>query len=61
MEYDWYGSYDVPENENYSYNELLGDDYTYEFPKHFDIVSVILWCVCVLSVCCVCVCLCLCV
>ena len=36
-EYDWYGSYDTPEHENYTYNQLLGDDYTYGFPKHFNI------------------------
>lgn len=39
-EYDWYGSYeDTPVHEDYIYNELLGNDYTYDFPKHFDVIK----------------------
>ena len=39
LPYDYYGSYGFDKNENYTYNELLGQDYTFDFPKHFDTVS----------------------
>lgn len=38
-EYDYYGAYDVEKHKDYKYNELLGDDYTFDFPPHHDIVS----------------------
>ena len=37
-EYDYYGAYDVKEHQDYKYNELLGQDYTFDFPPHHDIV-----------------------
>ena len=41
-EYDYYGSYDIPTNKNHVYNELLGQEYTFEFPPHHDIVSILI-------------------
>ena len=39
-EYDYYGAYDVKKHQDYKYNELLGQDYTFDFPPHHDIVSI---------------------
>lgn len=39
-EYDYYGAYDVKQHQDYKYNELLGQDYTFDFPPHHDIVSI---------------------
>jgi len=38
-DYDYYGEYGVAENKDYKYNELLGQEYTFDFPPHHDIVS----------------------
>lgn len=38
-EYDYYGAYDVKEHQDYKYNELLGQDYTFDFPPHHDIIG----------------------
>lgn len=38
--YDYYGAYDIKKNVNYKYNELLGKEYTFDFPPHHDVVSV---------------------
>lgn len=38
-EYDYYGVYDYKKNQNYKYKELLSREYTFDFPKHHDIVS----------------------
>ncbi|XP_033643336.1 sarcosine dehydrogenase, mitochondrial-like [Asterias rubens] len=39
LEYDYYGAYDNPKHENHRYAELLQDDYTFDFPKHHDIIG----------------------
>ncbi|XP_038046072.1 sarcosine dehydrogenase, mitochondrial-like [Patiria miniata] len=39
LKYDFYGYYGTPEHENYRYKQLLGDDYTFDFPKHHDIIG----------------------
>ena len=39
MEYDFYGYYGHAENENNLYKERLNLDYTFDFPKHHDVVS----------------------
>jgi len=40
LPYDWYGAYDHTEaHENYNYNKLLNSDYTFDFPKHFDVIG----------------------
>ncbi|KAM6902878.1 sarcosine dehydrogenase, mitochondrial isoform 1-T2 [Xenentodon cancila] len=38
-DYDYYGAYDVKKNENYKYNELLGKEYTFDFPPHHDVIK----------------------
>lgn len=37
-DYDYYGAYDVKRNEKYKYDELLGQEYTFDFPPHHDVV-----------------------
>lgn len=37
-DYDYYGAYDVKMNVNYKYNNLLGKEYTFDFPPHHDVV-----------------------
>ncbi len=39
LDYDYYGAYDVPENTDYKYSEILGKEYTFDFPPHHDVVS----------------------
>lgn len=41
-DYDYYGAYGVAENKDYKYNELLGQEYTFDFPPHHDIVRKVL-------------------
>ncbi|GIY67017.1 sarcosine dehydrogenase, mitochondrial [Caerostris darwini] len=36
-EYDYYGSYGIPEHKNYTYIQRLNEDYTFQFPKHHEI------------------------
>lgn len=38
-DYDYYGAYDTQKNENYKYNQLLGEEYTFDFPPHHNVVS----------------------
>ncbi|KAK5878786.1 hypothetical protein CesoFtcFv8_024163 [Champsocephalus esox] len=38
-DYDYYGAYDVKKNENYKYNELLGKEYTFDFPPHHEVIK----------------------
>ncbi|KAK2565778.1 Sarcosine dehydrogenase [Acropora cervicornis] len=38
-DYDYYGEYGVAENKDYKYNELLGQEYTFDFPPHHDIIA----------------------
>lgn len=37
-DYDYYGAYDTKKNVNYKYKELLGSEYTFDFPPHHDVV-----------------------
>lgn len=37
--YDYYGSYGKIKNENYKYEKVLSQEYTFEFPSHHHIVS----------------------
>ncbi|XP_002158472.3 sarcosine dehydrogenase, mitochondrial [Hydra vulgaris] len=39
-DYDWYGAYkEIPKHNNYIYNEILNDEYTFNFPQHFDAIG----------------------
>lgn len=38
LAYDYYGSYDTTKHQNYEYEKRLQQDYTFDLPKHFDIV-----------------------
>ncbi|XP_029371492.1 sarcosine dehydrogenase, mitochondrial isoform X1 [Echeneis naucrates] len=38
-DYDYYGAYDTGKNVNYKYNELLGKEYTFDFPPHHDVIK----------------------
>ncbi|GIX90707.1 sarcosine dehydrogenase, mitochondrial [Caerostris extrusa] len=38
-EYDYYGSYGIPEHKNYTYVQRLNEDYTFQFPKHHEIIG----------------------
>uniref|UniRef100_UPI0037E963FE sarcosine dehydrogenase, mitochondrial n=1 Tax=Semicossyphus pulcher TaxID=241346 RepID=UPI0037E963FE len=38
-DYDYYGAYDIKKNVNYKYNELLGKEYTFNFPPHHDVIK----------------------
>lgn len=38
-DYDYYGAYNVKRNEKYKYNELLGQEYTFDFPPHHDVIK----------------------
>ncbi|KAI5099466.1 sarcosine dehydrogenase, mitochondrial, partial [Silurus meridionalis] len=40
LDYDYYGAYESPINSDYKYNELLGREYTFDFPPHHDTASV---------------------
>ncbi|XP_044000747.1 sarcosine dehydrogenase, mitochondrial [Gambusia affinis] len=37
--YDYYGAYNIRNNENYKYKELLGKEYTFDFPPHHDVIK----------------------
>ncbi|XP_032425320.1 sarcosine dehydrogenase, mitochondrial isoform X2 [Xiphophorus hellerii] len=37
--YDYYGAYNIRNNENYIYKELLGKEYTFDFPPHHDVIK----------------------
>ncbi|XP_074650089.1 sarcosine dehydrogenase, mitochondrial-like [Tubulanus polymorphus] len=39
LEYDYYGNYDIPANENNGYFDKLKLDYFFEFPKHHDLIK----------------------
>ncbi|TRY74135.1 hypothetical protein DNTS_026682 [Danionella cerebrum] len=38
LDYDYYGAYDVPKNTVYPYSEILGKEYTFDFPPHHDVI-----------------------
>lgn len=37
-DYDYYGAYETKKNLNYRYEELLGREYTFDFPPHHHVV-----------------------
>lgn len=39
LQYDYYGAYGNQAHEDYTYGCLLGDEYTFDFPPHHDVVS----------------------
>uniref|UniRef100_A0A673AU06 Sarcosine dehydrogenase n=1 Tax=Sphaeramia orbicularis TaxID=375764 RepID=A0A673AU06_9TELE len=39
IHYDYYGAYETKKNVNYKYNELLGKEYTFDFPPHHDVIK----------------------
>ncbi|XP_046901172.1 sarcosine dehydrogenase, mitochondrial [Hypomesus transpacificus] len=39
LDYDYYGAYDIKENEKYKYKDLLGKEYTFDFPPHHDVIK----------------------
>lgn len=44
LDYDYYGAYDVPKNTVNKYSQILGKEYTFDFPPHHDVVSNICKC-----------------
>uniref|UniRef100_A0A3Q3K129 Sarcosine dehydrogenase, mitochondrial n=1 Tax=Monopterus albus TaxID=43700 RepID=A0A3Q3K129_MONAL len=38
-DYDYYGAYEMRKNVNYKYKELLGKEYTFDFPPHHDAIK----------------------
>ncbi|NXE23401.1 SARDH protein, partial [Ardeotis kori] len=39
LDYDYYGAYSQERHRDYTYNRLLGDEYTFGFPPHHDIIK----------------------
>uniref|UniRef100_A0A6Q2YJ47 Sarcosine dehydrogenase n=1 Tax=Esox lucius TaxID=8010 RepID=A0A6Q2YJ47_ESOLU len=39
LDYDWYGAYDISRNQNYKYNKLLGEEYTFDYPPHHHLIK----------------------
>ncbi|KFQ99298.1 hypothetical protein N306_14723, partial [Opisthocomus hoazin] len=39
LDYDYYGAYGQERHRDYTYNRLLGDEYTFDFPPHHDIIK----------------------
>uniref|UniRef100_W5M476 Sarcosine dehydrogenase n=1 Tax=Lepisosteus oculatus TaxID=7918 RepID=W5M476_LEPOC len=39
LDYDYYGAYDVSKNHHYKYKDLLGKEYTFDFPPHHDVIK----------------------
>ncbi|XP_077986603.1 sarcosine dehydrogenase, mitochondrial-like [Glandiceps talaboti] len=39
LDYDFYGSYDIPRHEGYEYENRLSDEYTFEWPPHHHIIG----------------------
>uniref|UniRef100_A0A8D2NAY0 Sarcosine dehydrogenase, mitochondrial n=1 Tax=Zonotrichia albicollis TaxID=44394 RepID=A0A8D2NAY0_ZONAL len=39
LDYDYYGAYGHERHRDYNYNRLLGDEYTFDFPPHHDIIK----------------------
>ncbi|NXV49406.1 SARDH protein, partial [Uria aalge] len=39
LDYDYYGAYGQERHKDYTYNRLLGDEYTFDFPPHHDIIK----------------------
>ncbi|NWW12827.1 SARDH protein, partial [Oreocharis arfaki] len=39
LDYDYYGAYGRERHKDYTYTRLLGDEYTFDFPPHHDIIK----------------------
>lgn len=39
LQYDYYGAYGNRAHRDHAYGRLLGDEYTFDFPPHHDVVS----------------------
>ncbi|EMP34635.1 Guanine nucleotide exchange factor VAV2, partial [Chelonia mydas] len=39
LDYDYYGAYNQKPHGSYLYNQLLGDEYTFDFPPHHNIIK----------------------
>ncbi|XP_066222856.1 sarcosine dehydrogenase, mitochondrial [Saccopteryx leptura] len=39
LHYDYYGAYGNQAHEDYAYNRLLADEYTFDFPPHHDVIK----------------------
>uniref|UniRef100_A0A8C3JJ55 Sarcosine dehydrogenase, mitochondrial n=1 Tax=Calidris pygmaea TaxID=425635 RepID=A0A8C3JJ55_9CHAR len=39
LDYDYYGAYGQEHHKDYTYNKLLRDEYTFDFPPHHDIIK----------------------
>ncbi|XP_064420418.1 sarcosine dehydrogenase, mitochondrial [Latimeria chalumnae] len=39
LDYDYYGAYENKHHENYKYNEVLNQEYTFDFPPHHDVIK----------------------
>lgn len=39
LKYDYYGAYGNQAHGDHAYGRLLGDEYTFDFPPHHDVVS----------------------
>ncbi|XP_069039360.1 sarcosine dehydrogenase, mitochondrial [Lepisosteus oculatus] len=39
LDYDYYGAYNVSKNHHYKYKDLLGKEYTFDFPPHHDVIK----------------------
>lgn len=39
LDYDYYGAYSRERHREYTYNQLLADEYTFDFPPHHSTVS----------------------
>uniref|UniRef100_A0A663N2W3 Sarcosine dehydrogenase n=1 Tax=Athene cunicularia TaxID=194338 RepID=A0A663N2W3_ATHCN len=39
LDYDYYGAYGRERHRDYTYNQLLGSEYTFDFPPHHDIIK----------------------
>ncbi|XP_072604326.1 sarcosine dehydrogenase, mitochondrial isoform X6 [Vulpes vulpes] len=39
LQYDYYGAYGNQAHEDYTYGCLLGDEYTFDFPPHHDVIK----------------------
>ncbi|KAM4696751.1 sarcosine dehydrogenase, mitochondrial [Rhinophrynus dorsalis] len=38
LAYDYYGAYGLEPNHDYTYSQLLGKEYTFDFPPHHDVI-----------------------
>ncbi|XP_063689445.1 sarcosine dehydrogenase, mitochondrial-like [Bolinopsis microptera] len=39
LDYDWYGSYGNEVHPEYPYRDRLGEEYTFGYPQHFDVIG----------------------